>query len=98
MNNIDDILSPRRAALLGLVLIVTTLGTAHAAMSADAEGCARIERQVEEAIAQRAHSPRIDAAKMRRDKAVLACAEGHHQMGVNEFRLALRELGVKPTR
>ena len=98
MNNTLDIRSRRRGVLVGLALFAATLGTAHAAMSADAEGCARIERKVVEAIAQRAHSPRIDAAKIRRDKAALACAEGRHQRGVHEFRMALRELGVKPTR
>ena len=46
---------------------------------------------------ERAKAPRIEAAKARRAAAAAACAEGRYKAGIDEFRLALRELGVKPT-
>jgi len=88
-------LKPATLALLALMVVPGT--PARAALAADASTCHGYERQVDLAIAQRAMSRRIEAAKARRERGAQACAEGRHQAGIGEFRLALRELGVKPT-
>ena len=88
-------LKPATLALLALVVVPGA--PARAALASDASSCLGYERQVDLAIAQRATAPRIDAAKARRERGAQACAEGRHRAGIGEFRLALRELGVKPT-
>ena len=87
-----------RPAILALLVLAASPGApARAALAADAGTCLGYERQVDLAIAQRATAPRIESAKARRERGALACAEGRHKAGIGEFRLALRELGVKPT-
>jgi len=86
-----------RRIVLALVLLAAAPAYAGPPRP-DANTCAQLLRQADTALQTRAtKAPRAADAQARRDRGAQACAEGKHDAGVTQLRLALRELGVKPT-
>jgi hypothetical protein len=83
---------------IAIILIVFTTAAAVAAQPRpDANTCAQLLRQADKALDTRSKVPKAADAQARRDRGAQACAEGKHEAGATQLRLALRELGVKPT-
>ncbi len=82
--------------LMSLLAVAPASG-ARASLAKDAELCITFLKQLDEAIATRPTAPNLAQAKTRRTLGAKACEDGQHKAGVDQLRLALRDLGVKPT-
>lgn len=85
------------ALVLILLLAAAPASGARATLAKDGELCAAFLKQLNEAIATRLTAPNLAQAKTQRALGAKACEDGRHKAGVDQLRLALRNLGVKPT-
>ncbi|MFN0044240.1 MAG: hypothetical protein ACKVSF_13630 [Alphaproteobacteria bacterium] len=88
-----------RAISLVLISLLAAAPTndARATLTKDGELCAAFLRQLDEAIATRPTAPNLTQAKARRALGAKSCEDSQHKAGIDQLRLALRDLGVKPT-
>ncbi|MGB8275299.1 MAG: hypothetical protein WCF16_08550 [Alphaproteobacteria bacterium] len=94
----------KKALMLSAVVLAVAFSLPAAAamkkghVKADATTCQSMMQQLDDAITSHATSPKIDSAKKHRADGEAACTAGKFSAGVKQYRLGMRELGVKPMR
>ena len=82
-----------------MVLALSTIVSCHSPKEpqADANTCAALAKQFDDALATHGDAAKLDKAKSRRAEGAQKCDAADFEGGVKALRSALKKLGVTPT-
>ena len=86
------------AAIAVLGLAVPALAATKTKSHATADTCSSYAKQLDDAISTHADAPKLNQAKKAKEIGDKDCGAKKFSAGVKQYKLGLRDLGVKPVR
>ena len=86
------------AAIAALGMAVPAMAATKAKYHVTAQSCRSYAKQLDSAISTHANAPKLAKAKKAKKAGDAACGAKRYSKGVRQYKLGLRDLGVKPVR